>query len=203
MNAAGVFRGRECEATFMVTVTSISSRVRGRLPAPWILGLQARSYPPQPHPCSWRSLPDSPAPSADLGPEEGPRVWTGGGFCVRQAMSAEARGWGVSSARAAAGRLGRPQPAPRPDTWPSSALASWAPPAAMGGTSARLCDCPCQPSRGQSCCRPPASLQVLPPGGWSQAAPRLAPRSRAGASDLSPQLGALLWGSRASRPRPF
>ena len=201
----------------MLTVTSISSRAPGRLPAPWILGLQAWSYRPPPHPSSWPSLPHSPAPSANLGPEEGPRVWTGGGFCVRQAMSAEAQGWGVSSARTAPGRLGRPQPAPHPDTWPSSAPASWAPPVTVGGTSARLCDCPCQPSRGQSCYRPPAALQVLPPGGWSQAAncaqrPQdLLPEAEQGLRTCplgsgrccgagSPGDGT---GSRASRPRPF
>lgn len=181
-------------------------------PGPWILGLQARSYPhPQPHPSSWPSLPHSPAPSANPGPEEGPRVWTGGGFCVRQAMSAEAQGWGVSSARAAPGRLGRPQPAPHPDTWPSSAPAAWAPPAAVGGTSARLCDCaPASPRVGRAA----ADRQLLSrfchlEAGLSwptvcAAAPRLAPRSRAGASDLSPRLGVLLWGraSQGTAPAP-
>ena len=58
VNAAGPCWGRECEATSMLTVMSVSSRAPGRLPAAWILGLQARTLPPYPEllarevPCS-------------------------------------------------------------------------------------------------------------------------------------------------------
>lgn len=39
-----------------------------------------------------------------------------------------------------------------------------------GGHFRKVCDCPRRPLHGQSCCRPPAALQVLSPGGRSQLA---------------------------------
>lgn len=94
---------------------SVGSQAPGRLLAAWILGLQARQSTLTPHPSFWPSLPHIPPPSANLEQEEGPRVWTGGGFYVRRAMSTEAQGQGVSSGRAAPGRYGETpaRPAPR------------------------------------------------------------------------------------------
>ena len=97
----------------MLTVMSVSSRAPGRLPAAWILGLQARTLPPYPELLAFPA--HSPPPSTNPGQEEGPRVWTGGGFYVRQAMSAEAQDQGVSSVTSPApGRRGESPACPAP-----------------------------------------------------------------------------------------
>ena len=104
----------------------LAGQGRGWLrPLPYNLPRQGPVMPLEPL-CQWnfslghllpelRAFPaHSPPPSTNPGQEEGPRVWTGGGFYVTQAMSAEAQGQGVSSVRAAPGRRGESPACPAP-----------------------------------------------------------------------------------------
>lgn len=158
--------------------------------AAWILGLQARQSTLTPHPSFWPSLPHtSHPPSANLEQEEGPRVWTGRFLCEAGDEPQRPR----ARASAVGGPLleirGDPSPPRRPDTWPLSTPAGWAPPAAVGAlpqgsvtVRATLAAAELPQTAGR--------FRVLSPGAVSvgrlcvQRPETCSQRSRAGASDL-------------------